>query len=268
MTKNKHSFRGRRRPTQDSERRPPSSAGAGVWLYGFHSVEAALANPLRRCRRLLLTAEAERAHGPRLRAARADGPAGTVVERDVIERMLPGAIHQGVALEADPLPDLTIEDLCEMAKAQPDICLVILDQVTDPHNVGAVLRSADAFGAAAVVVPERHAPSATATLAKAASGALERMSLVRVTNLARAMVALKQAGVWFIGLDAGAKTMLKDADLSGRIALVLGAEGEGLRRLTRESCDHLALIPINRQIGSLNVSNAAAIALYEWTQRR
>lgn len=140
---------------------------------------------------------------------------------------------------------------------------MVLDQVTDPHNVGAVLRSAAAFGALAVVVPDRHAPDETGTLAKSASGALERMPLVRVSNLVRALEQLKDGGFWIAGLAAEGTTTLAQAKLSGKTALVLGSEGEGLRRLTREHCDYLVRLPMTDAVESLNVSNAAAVALYE-----
>ena len=231
--------------------------GGGVWLYGTHAVLAALANPERRIRRLVATAEAARAL-----------PASAVgietVERIEIDRLLPPhAVHQGVAAQVEPLPPAVIEDIGRAASFTDQAVVLVLDQVTDPHNVGAILRSAAAFGALAVVVPDRHAPEETGALAKAASGALERMPLVRVTNIVRAIDELKQSGFWIAGLAADGPKTLAEAKLDGKIALVLGAEGEGMRRLTREHCDHLVRLPMRGDMESLNVSNAAAVALYE-----
>ena len=177
--------------------------------------------------------------------------------------MLPeDAIHQGCALLADPLPDHDLDRALELAEGP----VLVLDQVTDPRNVGAILRSAAAFGAAALVMQDRHAPPETGSLARAASGALELVPVVRVVNLARALEELKKAGCWVVGLAADAPVTLAQVQrgLSGRrCALVLGAEGEGMRRLTREHCDELARLPIAARMESLNVSAAAAVALYE-----
>jgi 23S rRNA (guanosine2251-2'-O)-methyltransferase len=161
-----------------------------------------------------------------------------------------------------------IYEVCGTADEAASRLLLVLDQVTDPHNVGAILRSAAAFGARAVIVTERNAASESGVLAKAASGALEHVPLVPVTNLARAMAQMKEAGFWCIGLAAEAAETLGDIDLSGRVAIVLGAEGTGMRRLTQDSCDKLARLPTGGPIAQLNVSNAAAIALYEVARRR
>jgi 23S rRNA (guanosine2251-2'-O)-methyltransferase len=185
-------------------------------------------------------------------------------DRALLDSLLPGTVHQGIALDAAPLPETHLNDL--LAK-QPRL-LVVLDQVTDPHNVGAILRSAAAFGAEGVILTERHAPGMTGTLAKTASGALEHVPLVPVVNLARALEQLREAGFWCIGLAEEGEKSLGAHDLSGATALVLGAEGDGLRRLTRERCDALAKLPTQGAIGSLNVSNAAAIALYEAKRQR
>ena len=250
----------------------PEISGKKMWLYGIHPVLAALANPRRRAVRVLMTPEAESSLGPRLDVLAQNHPVGLpkpeVLSRETIERNLPrGAVHQGVAAQVQGLDDTDIEDICRATEGQDGARVVILDQVTDPHNVGAVIRSAAAFGAAAVILPERNSPGDGGVLAKAASGALERVPLVRVVNLARALSRLKQAGFWCVGLDGDAQMAINDSDLSGKVALVLGAEGEGLRRLTREHCDLMVRIPISRGVESLNVSNAAAIVLYELARR-
>lgn len=233
---------------------------------------AAVANPRRRCLRVLLTAETEAAFGSRIEVLAKQHPQGfprpAVVSRDAIERTLPrGVVHQGVAAQVEGLDEPDIDDICRATNGSDTARLIVLDQVTDPHNIGAILRSAAAFDAAAVILPERHAPGATGVLAKSASGAMEKVPLVHVVNLARAMEQLKQAGFWCVGLDADASTRLNEADLTGKVALVLGAEGEGLRRLTREHCDLMVRIPISRGSDSINVSNAAAVALYELARR-
>ncbi|MGQ9367788.1 23S rRNA (guanosine(2251)-2'-O)-methyltransferase RlmB [Azospirillum sp. ST 5-10] len=255
-------------------RRPPPAGprgGAGL-LYGVHPVAAAWTNPERRCRRLMVTDSGREALAAALERAAALGlerPAPTVVERLELDRLLPpGAVHQGAALDAGPLPEVGIEDVCAAAQTSADALVVVLDQVTDPHNVGAILRSASAFGARAVLVTERHAPEVTGVLAKSASGALEAVPLVRVTNLARALGELRDAGFWCVGLDESGARTLAELDLGGRTAVVLGAEGAGLRRLTRERCDAIARLPTGGPVGSLNVSNAAAVALYEVARRR
>ncbi|MGE5546117.1 MAG: 23S rRNA (guanosine(2251)-2'-O)-methyltransferase RlmB [Solirubrobacterales bacterium] len=255
----------RARGERPRDNRPRGGAG-GLWLYGNHAVTAALENPRRRIRRVVATPEAARALAPALDAARQlrAVPPEDITERADIERLLPpGAVHQGIALLVEPLPALGIEDVARLGAGRERAVVVVLDQVTDPHNVGAILRSAAAFGALAVVVPDRHSPEETGALAKAASGALERMPLVRVTNVVRALEELKQAGFWTAGLAGEAQATMASQKLSGRIALVMGAEGEGLRRLTREHCDFLVKLPMTDQVESLNVSNAAAVALYE-----
>lgn len=249
---------------RESDRRPATGGGA-AWLFGLHAVRAALANPERRLHRLLLTAEAAAALGMPLPAGR---PAPERVERAALDTLLPGAVHQGAAILAEPLEPLRPEDVARLGANRADAVVVVLDQVTDPHNVGAILRSAAAFGAGAVMVQDRNAPPETGTLAKAASGALELVPLARAVNLARALDALKEAGFWIVGLEAGAPQSLTAANLSGRIALVLGAEGQGMRRLVRERCDTLVRLPMSGAVDSLNVSNAAAVALYEIVRSR
>jgi 23S rRNA (guanosine2251-2'-O)-methyltransferase len=260
---------GKRKPFQRPE--PPADAPATVgspyWLFGAHPVEAALRNPRRRTHRLLVTAEAAAQQAALLQLARTrpqGAPRLETVDRERLARQLPaGAVHQGLALLAEPLPPADIYEVCDDLADRPQAALVLLDQVTDPHNVGAILRSAAAFGARAVICTERHAAAETGVLAKAASGALEHVPLVAVANLARAMELLKEAGVWCAGLAADAPQTLAEARLTGKIAVALGAEGSGLRRLTRERCDLLLRLPTQGPIAQLNVSNAAAIALYE-----
>ena len=244
----------------------------GVLLYGQHPVAAAWTNPERRIHRLLATESGRTALGPAIAEARAQGlqrPEASIVDRTELDRMLPaGAVHQGIVIDTSPLPEVGIEDLCNELADEPSAVIVALDQVTDPHNVGAILRSAAAFGARAVVVTERHAPETTGVLAKSASGALEAVPLVRVTNLARALTDLQQNGFWAVGLaESGASTLAK-LNLTGKTVLVMGAEGSGLRRLTMDRCDTIARLPTGGPVGSLNVSNAAAVALYEVARLR
>jgi 23S rRNA (guanosine2251-2'-O)-methyltransferase len=185
------------------------------------------------------------------------------LSREALEALLPhGAVHQGIALQADPLPDFPIEEVCDRAESRKTALVVVLDQVTDPQNIGAVLRSAAVFGALSVIIQDRNAPEPTGAMAKAASGALETVPLVRVTNLVRALHKLKGAGFWCVGLDAEAPAALGALQPTARRCLILGAEGAGMRRLTKETCDELARIDGPGPLSSLNVSNAAAVALY------
>ena len=185
----------------------------------------------------------------------------TLAEAPDLGRLVPSdAPHQGVVIEVEPLDEAWLDDV--LADAPERAVLLVLDQVTDPHNVGAILRTAAAFGAVAIVTQDRHSPPESGALAKAASGALERVPWVRVVNLARALEQIGEAGFWRIGLAGEAETDLKDALGPPRVALVLGAEGPGMRQNTREHCDALARLPITDAIESLNVSNATAVALY------
>jgi len=242
-----------------------SAGGGDLWLFGTHAVMAALANPARRARRLLVSEEAAARGGPALQAALADRPRLEVLTsaRDDIERRLAeGAVHQGLALQVAPLPEPSIADLL---RALPNgrAVVVVLDQITDPHNVGAILRSAAVFGAAAVIGTERNSAPESGVLAKSASGALELVPYLRPPNLSRALEDLKAGGFWAVGLASEEAEPLPGADLPKRIALCLGAEGSGLRRLTREHCDYLLSLPSRGGFRDLNVSNAAAVALYE-----
>lgn len=183
-------------------------------------------------------------------------------DRAEMDRLTPpGSVHQGILLEVEPLHEPSLHDLITIDN--PPDCLIMLDQVTDPHNIGAILRSAAALGAGGVILTERNAPSMTGVLAKSASGAADHIPQVHVVNLSRALDELREAGYWSVGLAEEGEKDLAACDLSGRTVLVLGAEGEGLRQLTRKKCDQLARLPTHGPIGSLNVSNAAAVALYE-----
>jgi 23S rRNA (guanosine2251-2'-O)-methyltransferase len=237
----------------------PAPPAEGVWLHGLHPVAAALANPARRLRRLLVTVEAERELAEQVPEPWRIKPEPVPRER-FATFLSADAVHQGCALLVEPLVPPPLEKLLEDSTGP----VLVLDQVTDPRNVGAILRSAAAFGAAALVMQDRNAPQETGALARAASGALELVPILREVNLARAIAALKKAGCWVVGLEAAGPVTLAQSGLAGRrVALVLGAEGQGLRRLTRESCDELVRLPIRAAMESLNVSAAAAVALYE-----
>ena len=242
--------------------------GGERWLYGRHAVAAALANPERRWRRLAVLAAQEDEGRALLAAARAtrrgDGEPLRVLDRAGFAAIVPDtAVHQGLALEVEPLEVPDLDDVLRAAAMAPRAVVVVLDQVNDPHNVGAILRAAAAFGAHAVIAAAHGTPAATGALAKAASGAVELVPLIPAVNLARALQRLKEAGFWCCGLEEGAAAALATLDLGPRVALVLGAEGGGLRRLVRENCDYLARLPTNAAMPSLNVSTAAAIALYQ-----
>lgn len=239
-----------------SHQSPQSHGSAGrPRLWGKHAVSAALDNPARRILKAWATREA---------AGFMQFPgevAVTLADVADLGRLVPNdAPHQGVVIEVEPLEDIWLGDA--LADAAERSILLVLDQVTDPHNLGAILRSAAAFGAVAIVTQDRHSPPESGVVAKAASGALERVPWVRVVNLARALEDISEAGFWRIGLTGDAETDLREALGPSRVALVLGAEGPGLRPNTREHCDALARLPINDAIESLNVSNAAAVALY------
>ena len=233
---------------------PGDESGGAVILYGWHTVTAALANPARRIRRLLATENALR----RLQEEGIAVPmAPKVVRPDALAaRLTPDAVHQGLLAEADPLASPDIEDLAAAG------IVLVLDQITDPHNVGAILRTAAAFAVAAIVTTARHSPEATGVLAKSASGALEAVPIVTVQNLARALAGLKEHGFLVVGLDSAGPDDLAAMQMQAPLALVLGAEGKGLRQGTPAACDRLARLDLPGAIKSLNVSNAAALALY------
>lgn len=234
-----------------------------VRLYGVHAVEAALRNPERQIGRLLMTENAENRLSEAL-ASRQAAPE-RVSPRDLDRMLGEDTVHQGVLLETEELEEPSIAELAERAEDGP---LIVLDHVTDPHNVGAILRSAAVFGAKGLLMTRRHSPPLDGALAKSASGALEYVPIALVQNLARAIDELKKEGCMTIGLDGAGPSLLEDEPLSGRLVLVLGAEGKGMRELTRTSCERLCRIATPGPIASLNVSNAAAIALHLAAWRR
>jgi 23S rRNA (guanosine2251-2'-O)-methyltransferase len=249
---------GRQEGGREAFGRSSNSDGQAI-LYGWHTVKAALENPARRIRKLYATENAAR----RL----AEDGVALPVEPELIRpdaiaaRLGPDAVHQGLLAEADPLPSPELEELPATGM------VLVLDQITDPHNVGAILRTAAGFAASAVVTTARHSPEATGVLAKSASGALDYVPIVTVQNLARALSEMKERGYLLIGLDSTGDADLAEVELTSPLALVLGAEGKGLRQLTRTTCDRVARLDLPGKIKSLNVSNAAALALYVASRR-
>lgn len=240
----------------------PVVAKSSLWLYGIHACRMALENPRRQIISIHATTESiltkvlpDQSH------TKNHGKIKHVTRQQLEAVVPPGAVHQGIAIQVAPLPPMAIDDLED--DHSPNQCVVVLDQVSDPHNVGAVLRSAAVFGAKALVVTDRNAPPESGVLAKAASGALEMVPLIRVTNLAHALKSLKDIGFWCAGFAESSTQRLDQIDLKGKIALVMGAEGEGIRRLTKDLCDFTVCLPTATGFSTLNVSNAAAIALYE-----
>ncbi|MBN4051726.1 23S rRNA (guanosine(2251)-2'-O)-methyltransferase RlmB [Parvibaculum lavamentivorans] len=260
----------RKAPTHHKTRARKASKGSSApqdaYLYGLHAVSAALANSTRNLEQLICTTQV--AHNlveARLTLRiKPDIAAGG----EISALLPPGAVHQGIALKTPSLPEPDLSAIAELGTApQSNARIAILDQVTDPHNVGAILRSAAVFGMSAIVMTERNSPPQSGVLAKSASGALEHVSICRVGNLARAMETLAKQSFTMIGLDGDSSDELSALDLSGPVALVLGAEGAGMRRLTREYCDWLARLPASGPMRSLNVSNAAAVAFYELARK-
>ena len=252
------------RPPTRHKARPNRREDTGdgtFWLFGLHAVRDALSNPAREVHQLIATQNGLlRLDG--LEKSR-DLPVELADARKFTAPLDPGSVHQGVALQVSPLNWGSVSELCAPHGDAP--LVVLLDRVTDPHNVGAILRSAEVFGARAVIGPHRHSAPETGALAKSASGALERQPYLRVPNLARAMGALKQMGYHLVGLDGEADhdiSVVTQQNARMPLGLVCGAEGPGLRQLTRETCDTIASIRANAGFGSLNVSNAAAVALF------
>ncbi len=233
-----------------------------IYLYGKHPVSLALENKRRVVREvLLLSSSVDKIKLPK-------NVPFKIVSKEQLDALVgKDAVHQGIVARCQPLPQYSVVDVLDELASCDKALVVILDQVTDPHNIGAVLRSAAAFNACAVIVPQNGAPDETGVLAKSASGALELIPLVKVKNLTRAMEELKENGFWCIGLDGYAKHSVYQTKLPKKCVIVMGSEGDGLRRLTSENCDDTVKLPMNPSVESLNVSNACAIALYEWNRQ-
>ena len=252
------------KPDSDSRPREPRRIDADNLLWGRHAVLAALANPARRgMGRLLVTAD--RAEEIDSRNLAPNGHKPEVMEARALDKLLPlGAVHQGFVFKVAPLAGVSLEDLASPTQG----LIVMLDQITDPQNVGAIFRSALAFGARGIIVQDRHSPALAGALAKASAGATERLPCARVTNLSRALETLADMGWRAVGLDGAADQTLEQALDARPTVLVMGSEGDGIRRLVAEHCDVLAKIPMPGGFESLNVSNAAAVALYEASKKQ
>ena len=242
----------------------PQSDAKGLILYGRHAVLAALQNPERKIRKLMCTADNAREISQKF----PNIPLVTVDKKE-IDKLLPNdCVHQGLALFCSPLQGMSIEELCSRAERVENARVIILDQVTDPQNIGAIIRSCAAFGALALIVQDKNSPLESGAMAKAAAGTMEFLPMVRVTNLARAVEILKKHGFWVWGMDGYAQTTIDKADKSGKLAVIMGSEGSGMRRLVEESCDMTVKLPISDRVESLNVSTAAAVTLYELSLKR
>lgn len=243
-----------------------SNSSKSYWIYGIHAVKAALDNPQRECHQLLATQETL----PTFQANLKGKPSchlHILSRQEISQKVGTETVHQGCAVKVSPLPDFFLEDIEDDVSSHH--LIMVLDQVTDPHNVGAILRSCAAFGAKALILPDRHAPSEeNGILAKTACGAMEHIPIITVPNLVRALESLKEREYWCIGLDEQGDKPLHKMNLAGKNVLIMGAEGEGLRRLTRETCDFLVKLPTSPAFPTLNVSNAAAVALYQFAIAR
>ncbi|MEK7800827.1 MAG: 23S rRNA (guanosine(2251)-2'-O)-methyltransferase RlmB [Pseudomonadota bacterium] len=255
------------RPARGAREAPQNdSPKIRIDIYGIHAVEAALNNPERTIHKIYVTETAEDMAYELIKAANKNGrdhKPPVLLEKQTFDRALPkDAVHQGIGVDCDPLQDVYLPDIINRAANKAKSVILLLDQVTDPHNLGAVIRSACAFGADAIIVQSRHAPELNALVAKTASGAMEHMSVVYETNLARAIENLQEHGYFALALDERGEKTIGEAPKYQKTVLVLGAEGPGLRPLVRDKCDILVKLPTSGNFSSLNVSNAAAVSLY------
>ena len=245
-----------------------TSKSSSVFLYGRHPVFAAIDNPKRQISALYCTSDNVAELRQICLHAHRDPSLIKVIERKEIEKLLPfDAVHQGFVAAVKELETIALEDICSLAESKKTCHLLILDQVTDPQNIGAIIRSCVAFDTLALIMQDKNSPTESGTMAKASAGMIEHLPIARVTNLVRAIEALKKSGFWIIGMDGYAQTTIDKTDKSGRIAIIMGSEGSGMRRLIQESCDSTVRLPISEKVESLNVSTAAAITLYELNKR-
>ena len=237
-------------------------------LYGKHPVFAAINNPHRQIFALYCTSENLSELKKVCLSAHRDDNLIKIMERKEIEKLLPSdAVHQGVVAAVKELESSALEDICLIADKKENCHVLILDQVTDPQNIGAIIRSCVAFETLALIIQDKNSPTESGSMAKASAGMIEYLPIVRVTNLARAIDTLKKCGFWVIGMDGYAKITIDQMDKSGKIAVIMGSEGSGMRRLVEESCDSTVRLPISEKVESLNVATAAAITLYELNKR-
>ena len=245
------------------------NTSSGNILYGRHPVMAVLNNPRRRISKILCTKD----NFDEIKAVCQQNKINTgiinTVDKKDIDRGLPrDAVHQGFAVYCSELEDYSLEDICILADQKSRCHVLILDQVTDPQNIGAIIRSCVAFDTLALILQDKNSPAETGTMAKASAGTIEHLPICRVTNLSRAIQQLKDAGFWTIGMDGYAETYIDEVNKSGKTAIIMGSEGKGMRRLVEESCDMTVKLPISEKVESLNVSTAAAIALYEMNKNK
>lgn len=256
MNKNKHK---KLQKTSTRKVDLKSKSDNFIWIYGIHAVLAALNNSSRKHQKIICTQKMREHLKQKLNIK--DIVIEIATSGEIYSLLPEGSVHQGVALKTTPIP------ICsDLESLKLDSPIIILDQVSDPHNIGAIMRSAAAFGFEAIIMTQDHAPSETPIIAKTACGALEILPIITATNLVRTMEKLKQAGYWCVGMDGSAKTNLRDYKAEPKTALIMGAEGKGLRPLTQKNCDFIVKLPINKAMESLNVSNASAIAMYEIAQ--
>lgn len=244
------------------------SKSSNILLYGRHPVVAAINNPKRQINTIYVTQD----NFSEIKSLCMTAKRGTTliktVDRKEIEKLLPaGSVHQGLVAAVKELDGYTLDDVCDMAQQFNSCHVLILDQVTDPQNIGAIIRSCVAFDTLALIVQDKNSPTESGTIAKASAGMIEHLPIIRVTNLSRAAETLKKAGFWVIGMDGYAKTSIEQINKNGKTAIIMGSEGKGMRRLVEETCDDTVRLPISPKVESLNVATAAAITLYELNKR-